>query len=110
MGLNVANGAELTVDGSVRVSGTPGFQGSLLKSGGGTLYADGCPSVLTWELHNGNGNTVFKDGAVFTFTVGTSGGPGALSVGSGSVTVTGAGTLVTNLGGIAGLAMRPALR
>ena len=67
MTLDVASGAELTVDGSVRINGTPGFQGSLFKGGGGTLYADRRSKRYNWELHNGNGNTVIKDGAVVTF-------------------------------------------
>ena len=37
MTLDVASGAELTVDGSVRINGTPGFQGSLFKGGAGLV-------------------------------------------------------------------------
>lgn len=45
LNLGVDTGAELTVNGAVRINGNPGFSGGrLIKNGGGTLNVTGGPS------------------------------------------------------------------
>ena len=100
MGLDVADGAELTIDGSVQINGTPGSQGALSRMAEARSTWSAARAPPPGSSTTGSGNTVIKDGAAFTLQAAHNGGLPP-SVGSGSVTVTGAGTVVTN--GVAGV-------
>jgi fibronectin-binding autotransporter adhesin len=98
--LNVAAGAELTVDGALRVTGTAGnltTGGRLLKAGEGDLVITGGPSSYTWYLAADAGNVVIKDGANVSFD-GITAPAMSQSTGRSTVTVTGVGTVVTERG------------
>ncbi|PTR33076.1 outer membrane autotransporter protein [Luteibacter sp. OK325] len=93
----VNTGAELTVNGAVKINGNPGFSGGrLIKNGDGTLNVTGGPSSYVWYIQSNDGALVFKDGAQVT-TNSTVGPPSSLSSGASSVTVTGTGTVLTDL-------------
>ena len=74
----VGAGAELTVNGAVKINGTPGFSGRLIKSGDGTLNVTGGPSSYAWYIQSTDGALVFKDGAQVT-TSSLVAPPGSLS-------------------------------
>ncbi|MBO1041272.1 autotransporter outer membrane beta-barrel domain-containing protein [Brucella pituitosa] len=103
LALNVATGSELTIDGSIRTQGVNGFSGAIVKNGGGTLNITGGPSAVFWSLKTTDGDLIFKDGAQLTYDTSKSSGTGALSTalfdGGRTITVTGAGTVVTEKGG-----------
>jgi outer membrane autotransporter protein len=93
----VGTGAELTVNGAVRINGNPGFSGGrLIKNGDGTLNVTGGPSSYVWYIQNTDGALVFKDGAQVT-TSSLVAPSASLSSGASSVTVTGTGTVLTDL-------------
>lgn len=102
LALNVATGSELTIDGSIRTQGVNGFSGAIVKNGGGTLNITGGPSAVFWSLKTTDGDLIFKDGAQFTYDTSKGSGASALSTllfdGGRTITVTGAGTVVTEKG------------
>jgi outer membrane autotransporter protein len=95
---NVGAGAALTVDGPLRVTGGAGVEstgGRVLKTGAGQLNFTGGPSSYAWYLAASEGDVVYSGGAVVTFNSNVS-PTKSQSTGSSHVTVTGAGTVVTD--------------
>ena len=97
--LDIAAGANLDYSGAIKTTGVYGFNGSLIKTGDGTLNITGGTGSYSWNLANDNGNMVIRDGAQVTFHNGANTNP-SLSSGAGSVTITGAGTVVTSQGNL----------
>ncbi|MCA0276861.1 MAG: autotransporter outer membrane beta-barrel domain-containing protein [Proteobacteria bacterium] len=92
--INVAAGAELTLDGPTRITGPANATGKLLKVGDGILSIKGGPSAYNSYVQAIGGQIIFKDGAKVSF--GNGYGSASPSSGSSLVTVTGAGTVVTD--------------